>query len=206
MACRSSRLEYDERVCLASASDEVLQSVEYRLRVGRGLAERQALLFLGRKTSHELVTINNALLLKYTGDSEVLQKSTRPYVLVVRLKYKDACYDFAVPIRSNIPASAPKDQYFALPPRPQTRPKNRHGLHYIKMFPVTKQYLVRYRTEGNSFATLIHDIIEKNSKQIVDECQHYLCIYLYICLYNSCNLFRYFYDRSVISSNMFYIS
>ena len=116
----------------------------------------------------KLVTINNALLLKYTGDSEVLQKSTRPYVLVVRLKYKDACYDFAVPIRSNIPASAPKDQYFALP--------------YIKMFPVTKQYLVRYRTEGNSFATLIHDIIEKNSKQIVDECQHYLCIYLYICL------------------------
>ena len=80
----------------------------------------------------KLVTINNALLLKYTGDSEVLQKSTRPYVLVVRLKYKDACYDFAVPIRSNIPASAPKDQYFALPPRPQTRPKNRHGLHYIK--------------------------------------------------------------------------
>ncbi|MEO2625714.1 hypothetical protein ABHA58_08190, partial [Blautia wexlerae] len=71
---------------------------------------------------------------------------------------------------------------FALPPRPQTRPKNRHGLHYIKIFPVTKQYLVRYRTEGNSFATLIHDIIEKNSKQIVDECQHYLCIYLYICL------------------------
>ena len=35
MACRSSRLEYDERVCLASASDGVLQSVEYRLRVGR---------------------------------------------------------------------------------------------------------------------------------------------------------------------------
>ena len=125
----------------------------------------------------KLVTINNALLLKYTGDSEVLQKSTRPYVLVVRLKYKEACYDFAVPIRSNIPASAPKYQYFALPPRPQTRPKNRHGLHYIKMFPVTKQYLVRYRTEGNSFATLIHDIIEKNSKQIVDECQHYLNLY-----------------------------
>ena len=130
----------------------------------------------------KLVTINNALLLKYSGDSEVLQKSTRPYVLVIRLKYKDINYDFAVPIRSNIPASAPKDQYFALPPRPQTRPKNRHGLHYIKMFPVTKQYLVRYRTEGNSFATLIHDIIEKNSKQIVDECRHYLCIYLYICL------------------------
>lgn len=125
----------------------------------------------------KLVTIDNSLLLKYTGDPEVLHKSTRPYVLVVRLKYKGTSYDFAIPIRSNIPASAPKTQYFALPPRPQTRPKNRHGLHYIKMFPVTKQYLVRYRTEGNSFATLIHGIIEKNSKQIVEECQHYLDLY-----------------------------
>ena len=125
----------------------------------------------------KLVTINNSLLLKYSGDPEVLQKSTRPYVLVIRLKYRDTNYDFAVPIRSNIPASAPKDQYFALPPRPQTKPKNRHGLHYIKMFTVTKQYLVRYRTEGNSFATLIQNIIDKNSKQIVDACQRYLDLY-----------------------------
>ena len=95
----------------------------------------------------KLVTINNSLLLKYHEDPEVLQKSTRPYVLVIRLKYRNTNYDFAIPIRSNIPASAPKNQYFALPPRPQTRPKNRHGLHYIKMFPVTKQYLIRYRTD-----------------------------------------------------------
>lgn len=125
----------------------------------------------------KLVTINNSLLLKYSGDPEVLQKSTRPYVLVIRLKYRDTNYDFAVPIRSNIPASAPKEQYFALPPRPQTKSKNRHGLHYIKMFPVTKQYLVRYRTKGNSFATLIQNIIDKNSKQIVDACQRYLDLY-----------------------------
>ena len=84
---------------------------------------------------------------------------------------------FTFPIRSNIPAAAPKDQYFALPPRPQTKPRNRHGLHYIKMFPVTKQYLVRYRTEGNSFAMLIQNIIDKNSKQIIDECQQYLDLY-----------------------------
>ena len=57
------------------------------------------------------------------------------------------------------------------------RPNNRHGLHYIKMFPVTKQYLVRYRTEGNNFAMLIQTIIDKNSKQIVDECQRYLDFY-----------------------------
>ena len=125
----------------------------------------------------KLVSINNALLLKYSDDSEILQKSTRPYVLVIRLKYKGSNYDFAVPIRSNIPASAPKNQYFALPPRPQTRPKNRHGLHYIKMFPVTKQYLVRYRIEGNNFAILIQNIIDKNSKKIIDECQQYLNLY-----------------------------
>lgn len=125
----------------------------------------------------KLVSINNSLLLKYSGDSEVLQKSTRPYVLVIRLKYKNTDYDFSVPIRSNIPASAPKNQYFALPPRPQTKPKNRHGLHYIKMFPVSKKYLVRYRTDGNIFATLIKNIIDKNSKQIVAECQRYLDLY-----------------------------
>ena len=129
----------------------------------------------------KLVTINNALLLKYTGDSEVLQKSTRPYVLVVRLKYKDACYDFAVPIVQTFPHRHPKiSTLLCLLVRRQDQKSSRTTLH--KMFPVTKQYLVRYRTEGNSFATLIHDIIEKNSKQIVDECQHYLCIYLYICL------------------------
>lgn len=38
----------------------------------------------------------------------------------------------------------------------------------------TKQYVVRYRTEGNSFATMIQNIIDKNSKQIISECQAYL--------------------------------
>lgn len=125
----------------------------------------------------KLVTVKKELLSKYDGDFELLKKSTRPYVLILRLKYKSVNYDFAVPIRSNIPASAPKDQYFALPPRPQTRPKNRHGLHYIKMFPVTNQYLVRYRVEGNDFAILIQNIINRNTKQIVDECQQYLDLY-----------------------------
>ena len=51
------------------------------------------------------------------------------------------------------------------------------SVHYIKMFPVTKQYLIRYRTDGNRFATLIQTIIDKNSKQIVNECQRYLDLY-----------------------------
>ena len=122
----------------------------------------------------KLVSINTDLLEKYHGDKEVLLKSQRPYVLIIHLKYKDKSQDFAVPIRSNIPAAAPKQQYFSLPPRPTTKPHNRHGLHYIKMFPVTKQYLVRYRTEGNTFATMIQNIINKNSRQIISECQAYL--------------------------------
>lgn len=125
----------------------------------------------------KLVTIDSSLLKKYNGDSEVLHKSNRPYVLIIKLNYKGHSYDFAVPIRSNIPASAPKSQYFPLPPRPQTRPHNRHGIHYIKMFPVTKQYFSRYRTSNNKFATLVKTIINKNSKRIVSDCQAYLSAY-----------------------------
>ncbi len=124
-----------------------------------------------------LVSIDTTLFDKYKNDPEVLTKSRRPYVLVIHLKYKEKNYNFAVPIRSNIPAAAPKNQYFALPPSPATRPKNRHGLHYIKMFPVTKHYLRKYHTEGNQFATLIQTIIDKNTKIIVDECQAYLDAY-----------------------------
>lgn len=125
----------------------------------------------------KLVSIDPRLLEKYQGDPEVMTKSGRPYVLVICLKYKGQKYNFAVPIRSNIPAAAPKEQYFALPPRPTTRPKNRHGIHYIKMFPVTKEYLIRYRTEGNTFAQLIQSIIDKNTKKIVNACQDYLNLY-----------------------------
>ena len=89
-------------------------------------------------------------------------------------QYKGVNRSFAVPLRSNISSNTPKDQYFALPTRPTTRAGNHHGLHYIKMFPVTKKYLVRYRTEGNVFATTIQTVIDKNEKRIVTECQKYL--------------------------------
>ena len=122
----------------------------------------------------KLVSINSDLLSIFSADPEVLQKNNRPYVLVLRLKYRGRNQDFAIPIRSNIPAASPKNQYFALPPRPTTRPKNRHGLHYIKMFPIRKEYLLRYRVEGNPFALLIQEIIDKNSKEIVSACQEYI--------------------------------
>lgn len=122
----------------------------------------------------KLVSIDSVLLEAYAEDREVLQKSGRPYVLVIRLNDKGRNRDFAVPIRSNIPAAAPKTQYSALPPRPSTRPGNRHGLHYIKMFPVRKRYLLRYRTEGNEFATLVRNVIDKHAKKIITDCQRYL--------------------------------
>ena len=122
----------------------------------------------------KIVSIHKDLLNKYAGDPEILTKSGRPCVLIIRLNYKGDSYDFAIPFRSNISASTPKKQFFPLPPRPTTKPHNRHGLHYIKMFPVRKKYLVKYRTNGNSAATLYKTIIDKNAKQIVDECQEYL--------------------------------
>ena len=122
----------------------------------------------------KLVKISGQLLGLYADDTQILHKSERPYVLVVRLKYKEHHYDFAVPLRSNISASTPKSQYFSLPPRPQTKQYHHHGLHYIKMFPVTKRYFMYYRTSGNQFAQLIESIISKNEKRIVTECQAYL--------------------------------
>lgn len=121
-----------------------------------------------------IVSIKDKLLNEFSQDKEFLKKTGRPCVLVIRLKYKGSNRDFAVPIRSNIPSSAPKREYFSLPPRPSTRPKNRHGLHYIKMFPVSKKYLERYRTEGNEAATRIQNILDKNTKIIISSCQEYL--------------------------------
>lgn len=143
----------------------------------QGLADRSVgPCFLGGNIMR-LVKIDATLFEIYREDQEVLTKTKRPYVLVLRLAYKDDTYDFAVPLRSNISASAPKDQYFPLPTRSTTRSQRRHGLHYIKMFPVTKQFFRRYRTEGNPYATLIQRVINENVHQIVKECQAYLDAY-----------------------------
>lgn len=122
----------------------------------------------------KLVTIDTKLYKKFPEDKELLHNAKRPCVVVVKLKYKERNYDFAVPIRSNIPAATPKNHYFALPTRPTTRPKNRHGLHYAKMFPIEKSYLQKYHTEGNIAATMYKAIIDKNTSDIVAACQKYL--------------------------------
>ncbi len=121
----------------------------------------------------KFVTIKNELLQKYYSDKEVLLKAKRPYVVIIQLRYKNNRYDFAIPLRSNIPSTSPKNEYFPLPPRSSTKPKNHHGLHYIKMFPVAKRYYVKYRCDDD-FSILIQNIINKNIKRIVNDCQEYL--------------------------------
>lgn len=124
-----------------------------------------------------LVTIKGSSLKDYRIDPEMLCKANRPCVLIIRLKYKGRKYDFAVPLRSNINPSTPKNLYFPLPPRNKTKPRHRHGIQYSKMFPVKKDIINNYRIAGNKQAELIKQIIDSNEKQIINECQNYLNMY-----------------------------
>ena len=108
------------------------------------------------------------------GDREFMQKHGRPCLLVVRLRFRGRRRDFAVPFRSNIAPNVPKDQYFALPPRPTTRRHHRHGVHYIKMFPIEKRYQRRFRTAGNPYYEKVQRILDEHVEQIVRDCQAYL--------------------------------
>ncbi len=120
-----------------------------------------------------LVTIDEKYLKQYCKDKEMLQKSKRPCALVIQLKYKEHRYDFAIPLRSNIAGSVPREQYFPLPPRRSTESTRRHGLHYIKMFPVKRNWLLKYHTES-IYSALIKSIIDLNEKIIIAACKSYL--------------------------------
>ncbi len=111
-------------------------------------------------------------------DSEILDKTSRPYVLILKLKYNNKRQIFAIPLRSNISASEQKRMYFPLPPRPQTKPKNRHGLHFRKIIPVDNQRIEKYRIfEDNLFDKMIYEYIEKHLKTIIVQAQNYLDYY-----------------------------
>lgn len=123
----------------------------------------------------KIVSVSDEYLRKFAaGDREFMQKHGWPCLLVIRLKFRGVRRDFAVPFRSNIAPNTPKSQYFPLPPRPTTRPCHRHGIHYIKMFPIEKQYLKRFRIEGNSYYETLQRIIDENTGAIVKNCQAYL--------------------------------
>lgn len=122
-----------------------------------------------------IVSVSDEFLEGYgAGDREFMFKHGRPCLLVIRLRFRGRRRDFAVPFRSNIAPNVPKDQYFGLPPRPKTRPGCRHGIHYIKMFPIERRFLRRFRTKGNPYYETLQRILDEHESQIVRACQDYL--------------------------------
>ena len=126
----------------------------------------------------KFVTISEEYYDALSKDPEILfRKNRRPHLLVMTLNYKGTKYNFAIPLRSNIPHSEAKSHYFALPPRAATKPGNHHGLHYIKMFPICKGVQEKFWIGDDPSYILYQDIISKNSKKIVLACQQYLSEY-----------------------------
>ena len=126
----------------------------------------------------KFVTISKECAKLYAEDPQMLHKGMkRPHLLVLDLNYKGELRRFAVPLRSNIPPAAPKKQYFPLPPRATTKKGYRHGIHYIKMFPILKKHQVKFRVDKGSPYEMYQAIIDKNKVRIVRECQNYLLEY-----------------------------
>lgn len=112
---------------------------------------------------------------QYGVDRELLYNERgRPCVLLVKLRYKNDLRDFVVPLRSNISSTTPSIQYFPLPPNPSTKRYRRHGLHYIKIFPVDRKYLDVYQVSGDNYYINILRILNMFEKNIVNACQDYL--------------------------------
>ena len=107
-------------------------------------------------------------------ESELMyNEKGRPSVLLVNLRYKGKKYPFVVPLRSNISGTAPKEQFFSLPPNKNTKYGNSHGIHYIKIFPIKIDYVESYLI-NEPYDILIQSIIDAHEKDIVDACQDYL--------------------------------
>ena len=117
------------------------------------------------------------LCVKHNVAEELLfNEDGRPCVLIVQLKYKGRKRDFVVPIRSNISKYTPREQYFSLPPNPKTKPGNKHGIHYIKLFPIERKYIDTYLTDNNKYYDTILKILKRKEKEIIRSCQEYLDI------------------------------
>lgn len=105
-------------------------------------------------------------------DPEVMQKEKRPYLLVLKLRYNGQRQDFAMPLRSNLPNYVPKELYYTLPPRNNTKKNHVHCIHFIKMFPIKREFLQKYHPDEEH--EFIYKFIEKNKKDIINSAQRYL--------------------------------
>lgn len=133
-----------------------------------------------KKRKIKVVTIHDNFfkLFDDNSDPELLtikeEMHRRPCLVLIKIKYKNKKYTFALPLRSNISYNAPKNTYFALPTRSTTRDGNHHGIHYSKAFPVDSKYFLPYQMDGDFFGELVLATIEKNIKIIVQDFQKYI--------------------------------
>ena len=157
-------------------------NLEYRSRVSynRGsLYQRLSIFLIKEKFFMDIIKLSSTFfqdcIENHTEQELMLSDNGRPCVLL-RLKYNGKIQKFAVPFRSNISNTAPKMQYFPLPPNKNTKQGNYHGIHYIKIFPVSDKYVNKYRIDNDKYWTMIKNIISKpdNEKIIVNSCQSYL--------------------------------
>lgn len=129
----------------------------------------------------QLVTVGNDFFLncqKHGTDRELLyDKQGRPCVLIVDLVYKRQKCTFVVPLRSNISKNVPRSQYFPLPPNASTQQGKRHGVHYIKLFPMDRKYVHPYKISKSAYLVTVKNILDKNESKIVNACQNYLSEY-----------------------------
>ena len=87
----------------------------------------------------------------------------RPFLIILSLKYKGKKRSFALPFRSNIQVNNnTKGKYFPLPRRHSTKDKHAHGLHYIKILPISKQYYNKFVIADNEYNKMLMEYINKN--------------------------------------------
>lgn len=121
----------------------------------------------------------------FDNSVELEKNEKRPCLVIVKLKYRNISCNFAIPFRSNISRGATRNEYYPLPPRKTTNKGKKHGLHYIKMFPITKDYIRKYYSENKENKNDITKI-EKNIHLIISEAQEYLKNYEDGMRYNFC--------------------
>ena len=98
-------------------------------------------------------------------------------MLLLRMRYRGKGLTFAVPLRSNVSPMTPTELFYPLPPGPRTRPTMRHGLHFVKMFPVSKECYQAFRLKPNEYYAGLVRYLDKHYKDIVGRSQEYLDAY-----------------------------
>nr|WP_293991689.1 hypothetical protein [uncultured Fusobacterium sp.] len=108
-------------------------------------------------------------------DKELLNNYNQgsPYLIILKLKYKNKMIDFALPLRSNISKTVKKENYFKLPNNKKTKIGNHHGIHFEKMFPIKNEYKIKFRKD-EFLEKIIVPFILLHFKELVEQAQEYL--------------------------------